>query len=242
MGKNEFDRKNTIFSDEYDLSQTNKILIANATLSLIPKDKPSPFSQIKVEFRRRLTEREIIMCRSVFKDSIDYTDVWIIMGGLLQSITGNAITPFGHITLPRSDYINYKDFSKAPPNVKHWFMHEVTHVWQHQMGFSNLKAGKKLACNFGYSKTVDSPDSPNGEDLLAYKTDLSGRNIYKRFSEFNMEQQGRIIELYFDGKFLKFNNPERKHHKLSIKLERHVMFALEFFLKDPKDKSQLPRM
>lgn len=108
------------------------------------------------------------------------------------------------------------------------------------MGLSNIKSAKKLLCNSGYTKEIDSVDSPNGKDLQAYTTDLMGKDLYKNFNEFNMEQQGRIIELYFDATFLKYSESSRKHHQMSIKLESYVLYTLRNFLKNPKDKSLLP--
>lgn len=99
----------------------------------------------------------------------------------------------------------------------------------------------KRVCRGEYFKTVSSPDASSGEDISPYATDLSGRDLYKKFNEFNYEQQGRIIELYFDTKFLKYSDPHRAHHQLSLKLERHVLFTLKEFLENPNNKSLLPK-
>ena len=232
--------KNNIFENKYDIDTSEKIYSISDTLKRIEKEGEVPTKKINIIARRRLTDREIIMCRSVFKDSIDYTKIWIVMGGFVQSLAETAITPFGYIiTLPRKDYIENKDFSKSRPELKHWFMHEVTHVWQNALGFKGINKIKRV-CRGSYFKTVDSPDSTSGEDLAPYATDLSGRDIYKNFNEFNYEQQGRIIELYYDAKFLKYSRPERKHHQMSIKLERHVLFTLKEFIENPNNTSLLP--
>lgn len=89
-------------------------------------------------------------------------------------------------------------------------------------------------------KQLIPPDFTSGEDLAPYATYLSGRDLYKRFNELNYEQQARIIEFYYDAKFLKYARPERKHHKMSLKLERHVLFALKGFIENPNDTSLLP--
>lgn len=232
--------KNDILKNKYEIDTREKIFSVSETLKKIEKQGKIPTKKINIIARRRLTDGEASMCKLVFKDSIDYKKIWIVMGGFVQSLAETAITPFGYIiTLPRKDYIENNDFSKARPEVKHWFMHEVTHVWQNVLGFENVNKVKRV-CRGQYFKTVDSPDSTSGEDLAPYATDLSGRDIYKRFNEFNYEQQARIIEFYYDAKFLKYARPERKHHKMSLKLERHVLFALKGFIENPNDTSLLP--
>lgn len=230
-----------IFKNKYEIDTREKIFSMSETLEEIKKNGPVPTKTINIVARRRLTDREIIMCKSVFKDSIDYKKIWIVMGGFVQSLSGNAITPFGYfITLPRQDYIKNKDFTEARPELKHWFMHEVTHVWQNVLGFQGMNKVKRV-CRGEYFKTVDSPDASIGEDIAPYATDLRGRDLYKKFNEFNYEQQGRIIELYFDAKFLKYSDPHRPHHRLSLKLEPYVLFTLKEFLENPNDKSLLPK-
>lgn len=232
--------RNKIFTGSDPLPTSEKIFIAQAQLKKFGNGKNPPTTEVKIKLKRKLTEREIIMCRLVFKDSIDYSKVWVIRGGIIQSWTGNAMTPLGNIILPRDDYDTYNDFSNAPANVKHWFIHEVTHVWQYQLGLKNLQLGKNQLYIGGYTHKVLSPDSYNGEDFQVYVTDIQGRDLYKEFNEFNFEQQGRIIELYYDAEFLKFNRPQRSHHQISIKLLPHVMRILRDFLINPKDKSLLP--
>ncbi|MCG5226638.1 MULTISPECIES: hypothetical protein [Acinetobacter calcoaceticus/baumannii complex] len=230
-----------IFKNKNEIDTREKIFSMSETLEEMKKKGPAPTKTINIVTRRRLTDREIIMCKSVFKDSIDYKKIWIVMGGFVQSLSGNAITPFGYIiTLPRKDYIENKDFTIARPELKHWFIHEVTHVWQNVLGFQGMNKVKRV-CRGEYFKTVSSPDASRGEDISPYATDLSGRDLYKKFNEFNYEQQGRIIELYFDAKFLKYSDPHRAHHQLSLKLERHVLFTLKEFLENPNNKSLLPK-
>ncbi|MDY6450007.1 zinc protease [Acinetobacter faecalis] len=194
---------------------------------------------IKIGTKRKLTPGEIAMSRLVFKDSIDYAKVWIHLGGLVHTKTGNAMTPAGEIYISAKDYEQNPDFSVSRPNLKHWFIHEMTHVWQYQMGVSTGWLGIKQLCNGGYTSTVNSADS--GDELKAYDTDLMGRDINKKFQDFNFEQQGRIIEFYFDGTFLKNEEPHRKHLKISKSLQGKVLNILKDFLINPKNKLMLPK-
>lgn len=194
---------------------------------------------IKIGTKRKLTPGEIAMSRLVFKDSIDYAKVWIHLGGLVHTKTGNAMTPAGEIYISAKDYFEITDFSVAKPNEKHWFIHEMTHVWQYQMGASTGWLGIKQLCNGGYTSTVNSADS--GNELKAYDTDLMGRDINKKFQDFNFEQQGRIIEFWFDAYYLQKELPWREHHKKSLKLLGYVERILRDFLLNPSDKKLLPK-
>lgn len=89
------------------------------------------------------------MSRLIFQDSIDYSKVWVHLGGYLHNKTGNAMTPAGEIYLPKEAYMRNKDFSLSRPTIKHWFMHEMTHVWQHQLGASASWLGLKQLCKGG---------------------------------------------------------------------------------------------
>nr|WP_228711832.1 zinc protease [Acinetobacter sp. FDAARGOS_515] len=193
---------------------------------------------IKIGTKRQLTSGEIRMSQLVFKNSIDYSKVWIHVGGLIHTATGNAMTPAGEIYISSKDYVENQDFSLSRPNIKHWFIHEMAHVWQYQNGAKTGWLGLKQGCNGGYTTEVQSVDSAN--ELKAYDTDLLGRDANKKFQDFNFEQQGRIIEFYFDSNFLKNEEPHRKHLQISLKLHNRVMAILIDFVKNPKNSSLLP--
>ena len=103
-------------------------------LKEIDGDMKKKASVIKIATKRQLTPGEIAMSRLIFKDSIDYSKVWIHLGGIIHTRTGNAMTPAGEIYLPKEDYLNTPDYSKATGENRHWFIHEMVHVWQYQMG------------------------------------------------------------------------------------------------------------
>lgn len=83
--------------------------------------------------------------------------------------------------LPKDDYIQNPDFSAAKGNAQHWFIHEMVHVWQYQMGVSNGWLGLKQLCKGGYTSQVNSADSGSNE-LKAYDTDITGRDLNKNLA------------------------------------------------------------
>lgn len=203
-------------------------------------DMKKKASVIKIATKRQLTPGEIAMSRLIFKDSIDYSKVWVHLGGLVHTRTGNAMTPAGEIYLPKDEYLNTPDYSEALGQDRHWFIHEMTHVWQYQMEAPTGWFGIKQLCHGGYTSTVNSADSGKGE-LKAYSTDLSGADANKKFSDFTFEQQGRIIEFWFDACYLQKVRPERDHHKKSLKLLGYVERILRDFLLNPYDNNLLPK-
>lgn len=228
--------------DKNPVKQSAKIIVANAKAKLtkLKNNQPHPTTEIKIETKRKLTSGEIKMCQLVFKDAIDYSKVWIHIGGYIHSATGNAMTPAGEIMLPKESYDGNPDFSRSPGEDRHWFIHEMVHVWQYQLGTPNAWYGLKQLCKGGYTSLVNSVDSDEDE-LKAYDTDILGRDFGKKFNEFNFEQQGRLIELWFDACYLQNVRPSRLHHQKSLKLLGHVERILRDFILNPYDKSLLPR-
>ena len=186
--------------------------------------------KINIDSKRFLTAREIILAREVFKDSIDYSKVKIINGGLLgiPSTSKNAMTPFGSIHLPSDDYKNVKDFGSkdTKATLKIWFIHEMTHVWQFQHGFNNAGVGINTGINGGYT-----------DRSLAYKYSLSDKN--KEFNEYNMEQQAEIISHYFDATYAyEVAHDSPNLHKTHIAKLLDLKRVLTEFLANP-DNNEL---
>lgn len=64
---------------------TNVIATFSAKLKKIDGDiKAKAAVAIKIGTKRKLTSGEIAMSQLVFKDSIDYSKVWIHLGGLIH--------------------------------------------------------------------------------------------------------------------------------------------------------------
>lgn len=141
-------------------------------------EKPNiPYGQ-----SRGLTPGEIELAKSVYGNSVDYSKVRINHKHyMLGQPNETAMSPDGNMYYPTEIYKN--DFSK---DSRQLFIHEMAHIWQKQNNITDpvmegisLFFGNLGNYNASYSHTVD----PR-KDLLDY----------------NMEQQGRLIESYFEYK------------------------------------------
>jgi hypothetical protein len=173
--------------------------------------------------KRSLTPGEIAMARTVFKDAVDYRKVKVHHGGwwVFFGFQNTAVTPNGQMYFPESTELYRSDFSAT--NVgrdKALFMHEMTHVWQYQLGYPVKKAGL----------TVSSRGAESYEYGLAEGAVLS---------DYNMEQQGEIISDYYvicvegDAKGV-------WNHRNRTKSPEALTSLLEKFLENPADKKHLP--
>jgi hypothetical protein len=122
---------------------------------------------------------------------------------------------------PESTKLYRDDFSETSRGRdKALFMHEMTHVWQYQMGYPVKKAGM----------TVTS------QGAKAYQYSLSSSEL---LSNYNMEQQGEIISDYYmiclvqDSEGVWNSNNKYNDPDLLVSVLRH-------FLADPSDRKNLP--
>ena len=170
---------------------------------------------------RPLTPGEIEMCRRLFADAIDYTKPRVhnreyLWFGLQPDNT--AMAPNGNI------YFNPKYFSEdfsdpSDPNNQWWFMHEMTHVWQHQLGYP-VKWRGALRVGLGYEYVL-------AED--------------KKLSDYNMEAQGNILADYFALCVLR--NPyamRQANYRNTPNAAGLYKAVLAEFLRDPSDHANLP--
>jgi hypothetical protein len=203
--------------------------IAKTHATLTPKSDTAPHD-VHIESKRSLTSGEIALAKLIYKDSIDYSKVKIIRGGLLgiPSRTGNAMTPFGSIHLPESEYQRIKDFSIAKEGDQIWLIHEMGHVWQYSLGYSVAATGIEISTRGGY-----------GKEAKAYDYDLNGVDAGKKLPQFNMEQQADVIAHYFDAIHLA-GVGRNKVHSERVALLPQLQYALQDFIKNPNDKSLLP--
>ncbi|WP_440029786.1 PAAR domain-containing protein [Chromobacterium amazonense] len=178
---------------------------------------------------RPMTAGEIAMAQTVFKNAIDYGQVKIHKGGLFgqPDRSNNAMTPKGEIHFPSGDY--KPDFSTADisETFKVWFIHELGHVWQYQLGYSVVWGGIKLGAKGGYSD-----DGVKGAPSPAYRYNLAGADKGKTLPDFNMEQQADLIAHYYAATQLGMP----KYAADLPALEK----ALADFLANPKNPSLLP--
>lgn len=193
--------------------QTSKAQPQGATLVPVQKDDKS----------RPLTSGELSMARSLFKDSVDYARVRVhneeyLPFGLQPDNT--AMTPNGEM------YFN-PDFYKADFSVdardRHWFMHEMVHVWQHQLGYWVRLHGMLLH-----------PGTLWGllGDPYVYEFKAGSK-----LQDFNMEQQGDILADYFSWST---GNSVMSESGRNVRSLAEFEAVLSDFLRNPKDASLLP--
>ncbi|WP_370601541.1 PAAR domain-containing protein [Pseudomonas nitroreducens] len=173
--------------------------------------------------KRALTPGEIAIARTVFKDSIDYSQVKIHHGGwwLFLGFQNTAVTPNGEMYFPKSTDLYKDDFSTTGAGRdKALFMHEMTHVWQYQLGYW-VK---------WHALWVTSRGS------AAYEYDLKAGG---RLSDYNMEQQGEIVSDYYmicierDANSVWNSNNRKKDPNL-------LKETLRNFLSTPSSQENLP--
>ncbi|AEK63511.1 PAAR domain-containing protein [Collimonas fungivorans] len=192
----------------------------------------SSVTEHKVEEKvRPLTAGEIDLAKKIFRDSVDYSKVKVHNGAYMIGAGDNAMTPNGEMYFP-SDY--YKpDYSAGKNSDKVWFIHEMTHVWQYQLGYSVKWGGIKIQIKGGYKYDA-------GQDVArAYKYNPS-LDLDKPMSDFNMEQQGDLVSHYFDGMFLDDDGSIRDHSRHVANMNFYARSLINF-LRDPKDASSLPK-
>lgn len=210
-------------------SSNNKPDFSIFTHTLTPT-ADNTVKQFKLQTKRALTVGEINMARSVFASSIDYTDVYIhndefLPFGLQNDNT--VMTPNGEIYFPKGLYRD--DFSSLSPqdaNLRHLFIHEMVHVWQHQLGYSVMIKGALL---HPWCKLT-------GCDPYNYVLDSS-----KTLSDYNMEQQADIIADYFtyfyDNDINKIVSPSGITYQGNQQIYKSVLLD---FIKDPSNANLLP--
>lgn len=205
----------TIVIDEIETNQEN---VGSSVQTVTVKVKSRP-----------LTAGEVAMTRLIFKDSIDYSKVRVHNEEYLPfglQFNDTAMTPNGSMYFNQDHYV--QDFStvKDNPGAKMWFMHEMTHVWQYQLGYSVTWQGFWTGITGGYFRDraykinpTDHKDSPDKN---------------KSFSDFNLEQQAKIIEQYYGAKYLSAT----LYDDLYLPFHERV---LQEFLRSPKNAALLPK-
>jgi hypothetical protein len=84
---------------------------------------------------RPLTPGEIDLARGMFGDAIDYAPVRIVLGKWAFFQPRDVVmTPTGRLHFHPHGTAYRDDFSHATLGEQGLFVHEMTHVWQHQSG------------------------------------------------------------------------------------------------------------
>jgi hypothetical protein len=166
---------------------------------------------------RALTEGEVAMASALFGAAIDYARVRIHDRRYMPFQPKNcAMTPNGRLYFHHSCFLD--DYAAGDVHAQHWFMHEMVHVWQHQLGYPvRLRGAVRLGLSYEYR-------------LRAGAT----------LADFNMEAQGDLLADYFVLKHL--DSPQAMRWGAnggSLALFEDV---LDGFLADPASRAHLPRI
>lgn len=171
--------------------------------------------------RRGLTEGEVALARTIFGDAIDYARVTLHARGYLPfGLQHGATTmaPDGNLYLMPAQYRD--DFAHEEYGFQLLLIHELTHVWQYQLGYPVLWHGLLIALAGGYLRA------------RAYRYDARLAAGAATFSEFNMEQQADLLAHYFGARQLGLAAHLPRLARLEAVLAR--------FLHDPHDARHLP--
>ena len=107
--------------------------------------------------RRLLTPDEIDLVRTMFGTGIDCATVTVNRARWfpLQPRTV-AMSPDGHLWLHPAGDLYADDYARAPLGLRGLFIHEMTHVWQHQRGVC-LPLARHPFCRYHYRLTPGWP-------------------------------------------------------------------------------------
>jgi len=156
------------------------------------------------------------MAALVFSGSIDYERVRIHARRYMPLQPKNCcMTPNGSMYFHRSCFL--PDYTRGDPPAVHWFLHELVHVWQHQLGYAvRLRGAVRIGLPYSY-------------ELAPGKT----------LADFNMEAQGDLLADYFSLKHLRVPTTMRQQrYARSLPLYEQVLAG---FLADPSNTANLPR-
>jgi hypothetical protein len=156
------------------------------------------------------------MASLLFCDAIDYRRVRVYSRRYMPFQPNNcAMTPNGHLYFPASCFLD--DYALASATNQHWFLHEMAHVWQHQLGYAvRLRGAVRIGLSYNY-------------DLVPGKT----------LGDFNMEAQGDLLADYFVLRHLNSTvSICQQRYAGSLSLYEEVLAS---FLADPASVANLPR-
>ena len=176
-----------------------------------------PRRRLHAQRWRPLSAGEIAMASLLFRDAIDYARVRVFNRRYLPYLQPKncAMTPNGSIYFHHSCFLD--DYAEANLTGQHWFMHEMVHVWQHQLGYPvRLRGAVRIGLPYHY-------------DLHENAT----------LADYNMEAQGDLLADYFVLKFLKKPQAMRQQrYRGSLALYDEVLAS---FLADPASRDNLHR-
>ncbi|MBS0447262.1 MAG: Rhs element Vgr protein [Proteobacteria bacterium] len=156
------------------------------------------------------------MARQLFGTAVDYGVVKVhnekyLWFGMQPDDT--AITPNGELYFSPKRF--REDFSTGSYSDSLWFMHEMVHVWQYQLGYPVKARGAiRIGVDYHYELAPD-----------------------KQLSDYNMEAQGDLLSDYWALK--SYPHPPLHNNSYRDKLPLYET-VLRKFIADPADKGNLP--
>jgi hypothetical protein len=162
-----------------------------------------------------LTTGEAAMASLLFRDAVDYARVRVHARRYMPFQPRHcAMSPNGSIYFHRSCFLD--DYSKGDVRARQWFMHEMVHVWQHQLGYPvRLRGALRIGLDYAYQLAPG-----------------------KRLADFNMEAQGDLLADYFVLRHLGMPEAMRQpQYGASLALFEAVLAG---FLENPHDRGNLP--
>jgi hypothetical protein len=155
------------------------------------------------------------MASALFGAAIDYAKVRIHNRRYFPFQPKNcAMTPNGRLYFHASCFLD--DFACGDVHAQHWFIHEMVHVWQHQLGYPvRLRGALRIGLGYHYR-------------LRAGAT----------LADFNMEAQGDLLADYFVLKIL--GNPGAMRWRENAGNLDLFEAVLGDFLATPASRANLP--
>jgi hypothetical protein len=180
-----------------------------------------PVAQVTAKGRSRdMTAGEIVMSKSIFNESVTYSQVkvhnrgWWPLGLQPDNV---VMAPNGEMYFKPALF--KEDFSVLESDQRRLFIHEMVHVWQYQLGYPVKRKGWQY-WNLTYKYLLD---------------------LDARLRDYDMEQQGEVIADYFSLAVMKI--PRAVVNPFYKDLQHIPLFeaVLADFLKAPSDKNNLPK-
>jgi hypothetical protein len=166
---------------------------------------------------RALTAGEIRMAALLFGAAIDPARVRVHNRRYLPLVQPKncAMTPNGSIYFHHTRFL--PDYAAGDPHTIHWFVHELVHVWQHQLGYPvRLRGALRIGLSYRYTLHADA-----------------------RLCDYNMEAQGDLLADYFVLKFLR--KPQAMRERRYSGMVDLYELVLADFLPAPSSPDNLPR-
>lgn len=201
-------------------------IVDNNLDKVITNNKKNSTVKVKL-YSRSLTNGEIQLAQSVFKDTIEYLQVRIFKGSYFPFDLQNEdtfVTPNGSIFIMEKHFKT--DYSLAGDDYKKIFLHELGHVWQHNRKFSVLaRAGGVQACGAMTLNYYD-PYVYNIWEKATVAQYVKHKMTSKRFLDYNLESQAEIFADYWlliNNKDLALMKPENKQNNIDGHSRRDVL-------------------